>query len=50
MRAENVVGQEQLLNDLDWRIRGRAGAAGRLYLCVCTDEDDGHVLRLEPAN
>ncbi len=44
-----VVEQEQLLNDLNWRIRDvRAPADGYLY--VCTDEDDGHVLRLEPAN
>ena len=45
----NVVDQEQLLNDLNWRIRDvRAPADGYLY--VCTDEDDGHVLRLEPAS
>jgi aldose sugar dehydrogenase len=44
----NVVDQEQLLNDLKWRIRDvRAPADGYLY--VCTDEDDGHVLRLEPS-
>ena len=44
----NVVDQEQLLNDLRWRIRDvRAPADGYLY--VCTDEDDGRVLRLEPA-
>jgi aldose sugar dehydrogenase len=43
----NVVDQEQLLNDLNWRIRDvRAPADGYLY--VCTDETDGHVLRLEP--
>lgn len=42
-----VLGQEQLLNDLGWRIRDvRAPADGYLY--VCTDEDDGRVLRLEP--
>jgi glucose/arabinose dehydrogenase len=45
----NVVDQEQLLNDLRWRIRDvRAPPDGYLY--VCTDEDDGRVLRLEPAN
>jgi len=44
-----VVDQEQLLNDLNWRIRDvRAPADGYLY--VCTDEVDGRVLRLEPAN
>ena len=44
----NVVDQEQLLNDLHWRIRDvRAAPDGYLY--VCTDEDDGRVLRLEPA-
>jgi aldose sugar dehydrogenase len=45
----NVVYQEQLLNDLHWRIRDvRAAPDGYLY--VCTDETDGRVLRLEPAN
>jgi aldose sugar dehydrogenase len=45
----NVVDQEQLLNDLNWRIRDvRAAPDGYLY--VCTDEADGRVLRLEPAN
>ena len=45
----NVVDQEQLLNDLHWRIRDvRAAPDGYLY--VCTDETDGRVLRLEPAN
>jgi aldose sugar dehydrogenase len=44
-----VVNQEQLLNDLNWRIRDvRAPADGYLY--VCTDETDGHVLRLEPSS
>ena len=44
----DVVGQEQLLNDLNWRIRDvRAAPDGYLY--VCTDEEDGRVLRLEPA-
>jgi aldose sugar dehydrogenase len=43
----NVVFQEQLLNDLNWRIRDvRAAPDGYLY--VCTDEPDGRVLRLEP--
>ncbi len=42
-----VVAQEELLNDLHWRIRDvRAPPDGYLY--VCTDEDDGRVLRLEP--
>jgi glucose/arabinose dehydrogenase len=45
----NVVDQEELLNDLHWRIRDvRAAPDGYLY--VCTDEEDGRVLRLEPAN
>lgn len=45
----NVVDQEQLLNDLNWRIRDvRAAPDGYLY--VCTDEPDGRVLRLEPSN
>jgi glucose/arabinose dehydrogenase len=45
----DVVNQEQLLNDLHWRIRDvRASPDGYLY--VCTDEADGRVLRLEPAN
>ena len=44
----DVVGQEQFLNDLNWRIRDvRAAPDGYLY--VCTDEADGRVLRLEPA-
>jgi glucose/arabinose dehydrogenase len=45
----NVVLQEQLLNDLNWRIRDvRAPPDGYLY--VCTDETDGRVLRLEPSS
>jgi glucose/arabinose dehydrogenase len=44
----DVVDQEQLLNDLNWRIRDvRSAPDGYLY--VCTDEADGRVLRLEPA-
>jgi glucose/arabinose dehydrogenase len=44
----NVAYQEELLNDLHWRIRDvRAAPDGYLY--VCTDEADGRVLRLEPA-
>jgi glucose/arabinose dehydrogenase len=44
----SVVGQEELLNDLHWRIRDvRAPSDGYLY--VSTDEADGRVLRLEPA-
>src|SRR5882724_3245985 len=45
----NVVNEEELLNDQRWRIRDvRAAPDGYLY--VCTDEDDGRVLRLEPAD
>jgi glucose/arabinose dehydrogenase len=45
----DVAVQEQFLNDLHWRIRDvRAAPDGYLY--VCTDEDDGRVLRLEPPN
>jgi len=45
----NVVSQEELLNDLHWRIRDvRAAPDGCLY--VSTDEADGRVLRLEPAD
>ena len=45
----NVVNQEELLNDQRRRIRDvRAAPDGYLY--VCTDEADGRVLRLEPAN
>jgi aldose sugar dehydrogenase len=45
----NVVDQEELLDDLHWRIRDvRAAPDGYLY--VCTDETDGRVLRLEPAS
>ncbi|MGD0493568.1 MAG: PQQ-dependent sugar dehydrogenase [Steroidobacteraceae bacterium] len=42
-----VIDQEELLNDLHWRIRDvRAPQDGYLY--VCTDETDGRVLRLAP--
>jgi glucose/arabinose dehydrogenase len=45
----NVVNQEELLNDQRRRIRDvRAAPDGYLY--VCTDEADGRVLRLEPAD
>lgn len=45
----NLVDQEQLLNDRNWRIRDvRSAPDGYLY--VCTDETDGRVLRLEPAS
>ena len=45
----SVIDQEQLLNDLNWRIRDvRSAPDGYLY--VCTDETDGRVLRLEPAS
>jgi glucose/arabinose dehydrogenase len=44
----NVVQQEELLNDLNSRIRDvRVAPDGFLY--VCTDEEDGRVMRLEPA-
>jgi aldose sugar dehydrogenase len=44
----NVLSQEQLLNDKHWRIRDvRVSPDGYLY--VSTDEDDGRVLKLEPA-
>jgi aldose sugar dehydrogenase len=44
----NVLSQEQLLKDKQWRIRDvRVSPDGYLY--VSTDEDDGRVLRLEPA-
>jgi glucose/arabinose dehydrogenase len=43
----NVAFQEELLKDLNWRIRDvRSAPDGYLY--VCTDESDGRVLRLEP--
>jgi glucose/arabinose dehydrogenase len=42
-----VIDQEELLNDLHWRIRDvRAPPDGYLY--VSTDETDGRVLRLAP--
>ena len=45
----NVIDQEQLLNDLHWRIRDvRTAPDGYLY--VCTDDADGRVLRIEPAS
>jgi len=44
-----VAGQQELLNDRHWRIRDvRAPPDGYIY--VCTDEDDGRVLRIEPAD
>ena len=49
LEGGNVVSQEELLNDLHWRIRDvRAAPDGCLY--VSTDEADGRVLRLEPAD
>lgn len=43
-----VLSQQQLLNDKRWRIRDvRVSPDGYLY--VSTDEDDGRVLKLEPA-
>jgi glucose/arabinose dehydrogenase len=45
----NVLEQEELLGDLHRRIRDvRVAPDGSIY--VCTDESDGRVLRLEPAN
>lgn len=47
--AGHVVGQEELLNDLDARIRDvRAAPDGYLY--VTTDDVAGRVLRIEPSN
>jgi glucose/arabinose dehydrogenase len=49
LEGGNVVSQEELLNDFHWRIRDvRAAPDGYLY--VSTDEADGRVLRLEPAD
>lgn len=43
-----IVGEERLLEDKGWRIRDvRAGPDGFLYLL--TDEDNGKLIRLEPA-
>lgn len=43
-----IVGEERLLEDLGWRIRDvREGPDGFLYLL--TDEEDGKLVRLEPA-
>jgi glucose/arabinose dehydrogenase len=45
----NAISQEQLLTELGHRIRDvRASPDGYLY--VTTDDNDGKVLRLEPAN
>ncbi len=47
--GERVVAQERLLTDLGQRIRDvRQGPDGLLY--VLTDEDQGRLLRLEPAD
>lgn len=47
--GEAVVAEERLLSSLGKRIRDvRQGPDGYLY--VLTDEDDGQLLRLEPAN
>lgn len=47
--GESVVGVEHLLTDRGERIRDvRAGPDGAVY--VLTDEDDGKLLRLTPAN
>ena len=49
MDGDDVVGQEELLGDLNARIRDvRAGPDGMLY--VLTDAANGQILRLEPAD
>lgn len=49
MDGDEVVAQEQLLGELDARIRDvRTGPEGMLY--VLTDAADGRILRLEPAD
>ncbi len=49
MDGDTVVGQEALLEALDERIRDvRSGPDGFLY--VLTDDDDGRLIRLEPAD
>lgn len=49
MDGDEVVAQEQLLGELDARIRDvRTGPDGMLY--VLTDAADGRILRLEPAD
>jgi glucose/arabinose dehydrogenase len=46
--GERVTGEERLLQGFDDRIRDvRQGPDGYLYLL--TDEDDGRVVRIEPA-
>ncbi|GAB4354419.1 MAG: PQQ-dependent sugar dehydrogenase [Gammaproteobacteria bacterium] len=48
LEGDRVVGQEQLLRDLDERIRDvRSGPDGYLYLL--TDSSNGRILRLVPA-
>ncbi len=48
LEGEKVVEEERILADLDERIRDvRQGPDGYLYLL--TDDDDGRILRLEPA-
>jgi aldose sugar dehydrogenase len=49
IEGERVVAEERLLEGLDQRIRDvRQGPDGYLYLL--TDEDDGAILRLQPAD
>ena len=46
--GDRIVGEERLLGDLGARIRDvRVGGDGSVY--VLTDEDDGKLLKLEPA-
>ena len=48
IEGERVVAEERLLEGLDQRIRAVVqGPDGYLYLL--TDEDDGAILRLQPA-
>jgi glucose/arabinose dehydrogenase len=49
VEANRIVKEERLLEDMGDRIRDVVqGPDGYLYLL--TDEDDGRVLRLEPAS
>jgi glucose/arabinose dehydrogenase len=49
IRNGRPVSEERLLHGLNWRIRDvREGPDGALYLL--TDEDDGRILRVAPAN
>ncbi|WP_199268708.1 PQQ-dependent sugar dehydrogenase [Cognatiluteimonas profundi] len=47
LEGDRIVSEERLLDDLGARIRDvRVGADGSVY--VLTDEDDGHLIRLQP--